>query len=105
MLRLTVIRQPLSGGRFAKKSFEATLSVEHLGVSNDEQRWLDLTFAIKPDGKHGSLFDLAIAPKDFADLARMMVEADPAAAIHAFGVAMQSADIERRTPKKDAEAA
>jgi hypothetical protein len=105
MLRLTVIRQPQSGGRFAKKSSEATLSVEHLGVSNDEQRWLDLTFAIKPDGKHGSVFGLSISPSDFAELARMMVEADPAAAIHAFGAAMQSADIERRVPTEALQAA
>jgi hypothetical protein len=106
MLNLSVTRQPLSErSYFAKKTYEATLSVEHVGVSNDEQRWLDLTFAIKPDGKHGSVFGLAISPSDFAELARMMVEVDPATAIHAFGAAMQSADIERRAPTKDAQAA
>jgi hypothetical protein len=63
MLKLTVRRQPLAEhSYFAKKSFEATLSVEHAGVSDNDQRWLELTFAIKPDGKHGSLFNSAVYP-------------------------------------------
>jgi hypothetical protein len=62
-------------------------------------------FATNTDGHKVSLFDLAISPKHFADVARMTAEADPAAAMHAFEVAMQSADVECRPPKKDVEAA
>jgi hypothetical protein len=102
MLKLTVRRQPLSEhSYFAEKTFEATLRVEHV----NDHRWIDLSFATNTDGQKISLFDLAISPKHFADVARMMAEAEPAAAIQAFGAAMQSADVERRLPTKDVQAA
>ena len=96
MLKLSVRRAPLSDHSYsAEQSFDATLSVGHMGV-DDDRRWLELRFATNPEGRNVSLFGLAIYPSDFAELARMMVEADPAAAIHAFGAAMQTAEIERR---------
>jgi hypothetical protein len=100
MLRLPVIRQPQSDHTYrAEKSFEASLSVEH-AVPNGV-RWLELRFGTNG----GSNFNLAIAAKDFVELARMMVETDPAAAIHAFGAAMQTAEVERLRPASDEEAA
>jgi hypothetical protein len=97
MLKLHVRRQPLRDhSYFAEKSFEATLFVGSLGVGDEDQRWIELRFATNADGQRVSIFDLAIYPRDFAELAKLMVEADPAAAIHAFGVAMQTAEVQRR---------
>lgn len=97
---LSVRRQPsCDHSYFAVKSFDATLLVGRLGVSNDDQRWLELGFSTKADGKKNvSLFNTAIYPRHFVELARMMVEADTEAAIHAFGAAMQTAEVERRRP-------
>jgi len=51
------------------KSFDATLLVGRLGVSNDDQRWLELGFSTKADGKKNvSLFNTAIYPRDFVEL-------------------------------------
>jgi hypothetical protein len=74
-------------------------------VSNDDQRWLELRFATNADGKNVGCFETAIYPRHFAELARMMVEADPEAAIHAFGAAMQTAEVERRRPAANDEEA
>jgi hypothetical protein len=103
MLKLRVRRQPLSDHSYkAEASFDASLSVEHAGFCDNDQRWLELRFATNAV----SLFDSAIYPNDFAELARMMVEVDPEAAIHAFGAALQTAEVERRRPaESDEEAA
>jgi hypothetical protein len=86
MLKLSVRRQPLSDhSYFAERSFEATLSVRRLGDPPDDQTWLELGFVTNPNGKKVSLFQCGINPWHFAKVARMMVEADPTAAIHAFG--------------------
>jgi hypothetical protein len=39
---------------------------------------------------------LELAPEQFEELARLMVEADPQAAIRAFGAAMQDVEIQKR---------
>ena len=99
MLKLPVRRQPLSEHSDpAEKSYEATLIVDHI----EDQQWLNLSFATNPDGQNVSLFNLAVHPRHFAEVTRMMVEADPAAAIHAFGAAMQTAEVERRVPTESA---
>jgi hypothetical protein len=43
-----------------------------------------------------SRFHTAIHPRHFAEVAQMMVEADPEAAIRAFGKAMENVHIEKR---------
>jgi hypothetical protein len=94
MLKLLGRRQPLKDHAFsAEKSFDATLHVDHL---DDDQRWLSLSFVTNPDGQNVSRFGLAIYPRDFGELARMMVDADPTAAMQAFGIAMQAVQVERR---------
>jgi hypothetical protein len=65
---------------------------------DDDNGCLGLRFATNPNGRKVNLFGMSIPARHFAELARMMVEADPAAAIHAFGAAMQTADVERRRP-------
>lgn len=103
-MKLSVRRQPLSDhSYFAEKTYEATVFVDRL--MDDSQRWLSLNFATNPDGERVSVFDIAISPMHFVELARMMVEADPGAAINAFGAALQTAEVERRAPIKAAEAA
>lgn len=98
MLKLSMLREPSSDqSYFARKSYEATLFVDHNGPPYD-QRWLGLSFATNPAGKNVSLFRMAIYPEHFAELARMMIEADPVVAVRAFGAAMQSADLERGKP-------
>jgi hypothetical protein len=97
MLKLHIRRQPLSDhSYFAEKSYEATLFVGHLGICDEDQRWIELRFATNADGQRVSVFDLAIYPRNFAELAKLMIEADPVIAIRAFGAAMQIAEVERR---------
>jgi hypothetical protein len=96
MLKLSVRREPLSDhSYFAEKSYEASLTVVRM---DDDNGCLGLRFATNPNGRKVNLFGMSIPARHFAELARMMVEADPAAAIHAFGAAMQTADVERRRP-------
>ncbi|MGY0574308.1 hypothetical protein ACTGJ9_027220 [Bradyrhizobium sp. RDM12] len=94
MLKMSVLRRPLSDHPYSsRKSFEGALSVDHNGPPNDEQRWLRFGFCDEPNGH---LYAAAIYLRDFEKLARLMVEADPVAAIHAFGAALQAAPIERQ---------
>jgi hypothetical protein len=96
MLKLSVTRMPqCDHSDSQEESFEATLSVVRM---DDYDGCLGLRVATNPNGRKVSLFRMSISARHFAELARMMVEADPAAAIHAFGAAMQTADIERRPP-------
>lgn len=57
------------------------------------------------EARGDSLFNIALYAEHFAALARMMIEADPAAAIHAFGDALQDAEIQRRRPDEADKAA
>ena len=59
-------------------------------------RYLELRFATNLNGQRSSLFSTGISPQHFEEVARMMMEADPQAAIRAFGAAMQTAEIQRR---------
>ncbi|MDH2342380.1 hypothetical protein QCM77_35260 [Bradyrhizobium sp. SSUT18] len=96
MLKLSFMRQPISDHAYsARKSFDATLSMDHNGRPNDEQRWLRFGFCDEPNGH---LYASAIYPRDFERIARLMIETDPVAAIHAFGAALQGAPIERQDP-------
>lgn len=103
ILRLTAQRQPDSDHQLSQRSsFDASMAVDH---NDGYQRWLELRFAV-PEARGHSRFHVPFYPTDFAALARIMIEADPAAAVHAFGGAMQLAEIERRRPDEvDNEAA
>jgi hypothetical protein len=59
----------------------ATLYVEHGGIS--------LRFATNPGGQKKSGFQHWVTPDSFALLAEAMMRADPAAAVKAFGMALQ----------------
>src|SRR6516165_5590810 len=94
MLKLNMRRGPLRDHRWpVEKLVEATLLVDGWGPP---QRWLSLTFVTSPDGVASSRFHTAIHPRHFAEVAQMMVEADPEAAIRAFGKAMENVHIEKR---------
>lgn len=101
-LKLSVKREPVREHSFsAVRIFEATLSTDHNGPPYDNQ-WLRLSFVMELTGLKASRFDTAIYPRHFAQVAQMMVDADPVAAIRAFGAAMQTAGIERdQTPVDD----
>jgi hypothetical protein len=102
MLKLKIDRSPMREHHpNQEKSFEAVLRP----ICTDVRQVLHFSFATNADGERASYFTLVIGPRHFAELARMMIETDPAAAIHAFGAAMQTAKVERRRPPIDGEAA
>ena len=97
MLKLNIRRSPLSDHSYdAEKTFEASLFVEHMGASDPDPKWLQLRFATGTE-ERTSIFEAAIKPRDFASVVEMMMEADPAATIHAIGKALQTAQIQRRS--------
>jgi hypothetical protein len=49
-----------------------------------------------PDGVRRSTFGAGIGPNQFEELARLMVEVDPRAAIRAFGAGMRDVEVEKR---------
>jgi hypothetical protein len=94
MLKLSINQSPVSDhSYFAEKTLSGSLFVD--GIS-DDLRYLALRFATNPDGRRSSLFSTAILPKHFEEVARMMLEADPQAAIRAFGTVLQTAEVQRR---------
>jgi len=104
MLKLDVRRGPLSDhSYFAEREIPATLSV--VKGSDDDERWLRLRFVTNPDGKARSEFRSAIYPMHFVDVAQMMMEANPEAAIRAFGRAMENAQVQRRTDQSGSDEA
>ena len=67
---------------FAEKSYDAHIRI-----------WC---VSINPDGVRRSTFGAGIGPNQFEELARLMVEVDPRAAIRAFGAGMRDVEIEKR---------
>jgi hypothetical protein len=103
MLKFNIRRSPLSDhSYFAEKTFEASLFVGHM--KEDSPRWLELRFAAGTD-ERTSIFEGAIGARDFSSVATMMMEADPEAAIRAFGKAMEFARVQRRDEIASDEAA
>jgi hypothetical protein len=88
---LDFVRSPYSGQgpRSAKKFFEGGLNAA---------RWhsdfccIEVGFS---EGPNGSSLHTTIVPDQFEHVARIMMTADPQAAIRAFGAAMQEAEITR----------
>jgi hypothetical protein len=67
------------------ETFAATLFVDGTG----NEKWLELSFVTDPDGE-ACFFGTEIYPRHFATVAQMMMDADPEAAIRAFGKAMET---------------
>ena len=76
---------------FAEKSYDGHM---RLWRSRDFSH-LEIGFSTNPNGQRRSTFSAPIGPKRFEELARLMVEADPQAAIRAFGAAMKDAEIQK----------
>ncbi len=94
MLKLSITQSPLKEhSYFAEKTLAGSLQV--VRVPGDF-RFLALSFVTNPDGERSSQFSTGIDPKQFEELARMMMDADPQAAVRAFGTALQTAEVQRR---------
>jgi hypothetical protein len=62
-----------------------------------ESHWgglIEIGFCSNPDGERRSTFEAYIVPDDFAELAKLMLKADPQAAIRAFGAALQDVSVQ-----------
>ncbi len=93
MLKFNIRRSPFSDhSYFAEKDIQASLFVENW---NEDQKWLQLRFSTGTNART-SIFEGALYPHNFAVLPEMMMEADPEAAIRAFGKAMTAVKIQRR---------
>src|SRR5437762_8362370 len=92
-MQLDFTRTPESSDSyFAEKTFRGGLQA----VRWDGDYWgIQINFSTNPTGRNHSNFRAVINPKQFEELARIMMEADPRAAIRAFGAAMQGAEVAR----------
>ena len=73
-----------------KKEYKGYLRVERITLDYpDHYGYLVILFGTNPDGQRGNTYDVRVFPREFAEVARAMMEADPTAAIKAFGAAMQ----------------
>ena len=85
-MRVEFRREPKSEhGYFAKKDLDGFICAAQI---TQDYRCLRIGFETNPGGQ-GSLFNAYIASRDFGDLAKEMLSADPQAAIRAFGAALQ----------------
>jgi hypothetical protein len=95
MLKLSINRSPFGEhSYFAEKTIAGSLLVSRVGRPSDF-RYLEIRFVTNPDGQRSSLFSSAIVPEQFEEVARMMMEADPQAAVRAFGAVLQTAEVKR----------
>jgi len=58
-----------------------------------DYRLMEIKFATNPNGLNRSRFTVPIPSSEFGELAKKMIEADPQAAIKAFGAAIHDAKI------------
>lgn len=56
---------------------------------DDEHRYIHIQFVTNPDRERRSAFWTGLGPRNFTELARLMMKANAPAAIRAFGVALQ----------------
>jgi hypothetical protein len=83
---------------FAEKFYDGHMCIWRF--HDKSTGYLEIGFSTNPDGRRRSTFNAPIGPDQFEELARLMVEADPQAAIRAFGAAMK--DVEIQNPEIDA---
>ncbi len=90
-MQLKFTREPYRDHSYsAEVSFDGQLRVWR------EPSYGYLEIGFSTDGQRRNTFSAPIDPKQFEELARLMVEADPQAAIRAFGAAMQDVEIQKR---------
>jgi hypothetical protein len=103
-MELEFVRSPDSSiGYFAGRRFKGFLNL----VRWTEEQWgIEMGFTTNPSGPNRSRFRAAIDPQQFEKLARIMMEADPQAAIVAFGAALRDAEVTRvQKPSSDSDRA
>ncbi len=94
-MQLTFRRSPVEEhSYFAEKSYDGHIRIWRL--SHEKScGYLEIGFTTNPDGQRRSAFSAGISPEQFEELAQLMVEADPQAAIRAFGAAMRDVEIQK----------
>ena len=86
-LELEVTRSPNGEHHYSsEETFNALLRVQKIA---DQFECLRFSFVTNPGGQKQTNFDSYINPRNFTQLAAMMVEADPEFAVKAFGQALQ----------------
>ena len=74
-----------------RKHYKAGFCADFSG--DGKHGWIRISFATNPDGRIQQRYQVVISPKDFEDVAREMLRADPEKAIRAFGAAMQDFEV------------
>jgi flagellar basal body rod protein FlgC len=98
-MRLKFRREPKAEhSYFAEKNFDGYICAVKI---TEDHRGLRIAFETNPGGQ-GSLFNGYIVSRDFVNLAKEMLRADPESAIRAFGAALQEFGAEKTV---DADAA
>jgi hypothetical protein len=85
---------------YQEHNYSAEVSFDGQIYTRPGDDFIGIHFSTNPDGHNRNTFNAGINPCQFEGLARLMVEADPQAAIRAFGAAMM--DVEIQKPETDA---
>jgi hypothetical protein len=81
---------------FAEKSYDGQMRIWRTETRDQSYGYLEIGFSTNPNGQRRSTFTAGIGPYQFGEMARLMVEADPQAAIRAFGAAIKDIEIQKR---------
>ena len=81
---------------FAEKSCDGQTRIWRAETRGQSYGYLEIGFSTNPSGQRRSTFTAGIGPNQFEEMARLMIEADPQAAIRAFGAAMKDVEIQKR---------
>lgn len=94
----SVIVMPLEFKRepYGDHSYFAEVSFDGRMYAKAVDGFIGIQFSTNPNGIRRSTFSAGIGPKKFEELARMMIEVDPQAAIRAFGAVMKEVEIQIR---------
>lgn len=90
LLKLKAVRRSDSGDNSLHMPPEFPFTVS-LCRFNDERQWLIMQLN---QSSSKNWFDIVVEPKDFAALAKLMIQADPEKAVHAFGKALETVKLQ-----------
>jgi hypothetical protein len=93
---MTVMPLKFTRSPYKDHSYSAEVSMDGQLYTRPGDGYIGIHFSTDPDRHNRSYFSAGINPHKFEELARLMVEADPQAAVRAFGAAIQDVEIQKR---------
>jgi hypothetical protein len=93
---MTAMQLKFTRSPYKDHSYSAEESMDGQIYTRPGDGFIGIHFSTNADRRSRSYFSAGIGPNQFEELARLMVEVDPQAAIRAFGAAMQDVEIQKQ---------